>query len=280
MKNSKKLKSILCIPALKEIKSNLITENSPDAILLDLEDSVPWHEKEKARAILKQKVEQIKELNSNRCMLCRINSIKTDEGFKDLFEIYKSGIKFDLIHIPKIETLDELRMLNHFKSTYKMQFGIQIIIESAKGLIEMNRILSEFPEIDGVVFGAADFSLDVNLDILWDSLLIYRQEFVKYGRLHRVQVVDSPFFDFNDNIGLRRECDLSLKLGFTGKMAIHPCQIDTINSSFRPSDDKLQIAKRIVQEAKHSSSAIINIDGKMIGPPMIQAAMRLLDEEY
>jgi citrate lyase beta subunit len=95
--------------------------------------------------------------------------------------------------------------------------------------------------------------------------------------MHRLHVIDSPYFDCSDIYGLRQEAALSAKMGFTGKMAIHPSQIVEINDAFLPTKEKIDWARQIVIEANKQTSAIFKIDGKMIGPPIVEGAKRLIE---
>lgn len=268
-------RSILCTPVF--MASTLLNKVADyDGLLFDLEDSIPIGEKQKARSLLHKCIEIGRAISMNKNIYVRINSIKSKEGILDLTSIFSSEIAPDIIQLPKVETADEVIMAQQMLMHNFPDIKIQVIIETAQGLASIGSILEKTKCIHGLIFGAADFSLDIGTDLKWESLLLYRSELVKIARIHGVQVIDSPYFDYQDDKGLKEEVSFGYQLGFHGKMAIHPKQILAINHGYLPSQQKINLAFQIIEEAKKQKEQIFQLHGKMIGPPIVESAKKIV----
>ncbi len=266
-------RSILCTPILLNAKHNL----DYDGLLFDLEDSISINNKEEARRLLPNCIKATRE-NNTKTIYARVNSIRCRLGILDLMEILSSGIAPDIIILPKVETIEEImcayQMLIHdFPNT-----KIQVVIETAKGLSAIGYILNKVKFIHGLIFGAADFSADIGSDLNWDSLSLYRAELVKIGRINNLQVIDSPCFDYQNHERLKKEIILGYQLGFTGKVAIHPSQIPFINDGYLPTKEDINESHLIIEAANKQSTQIFKLNGRMIGPPIVKRAKRLIEK--
>lgn len=272
-----KCRSILCTPILMDVDfSNAPIES--DVVLFDLEDSIPQDKKEAARQLIPHKLHSARKHPSRPKVFLRVNSIRTKDGISDLLSLLSGGVGPDVIHLPKVETKEEIDVMNHIISHHFPLTRLQLIIETAKGLATIGDILKSRAHcVNGLVFGAADFSSDIGSSMNWEALEIYRVELVKAGKLNNLQVIDSPYFDYQDLDGLKKEAQDSYELGFTGKLAIHPSQVHIINAGFLPSMEDVLDSFAILEEASKQSSPIFSYKGRMIGPPILNCARRVIE---
>ena len=110
----------------------------------------------------------------------------------------------------------------------------------------------------------------------WDALSYARSRVVHAAATAELDVLDVPFLDLSDLKGLEQEALKAKTLGFTGKGAIHPSQIDIINRVFMPSEEELNYAKKIIEEFESASTGLIVIDGKLIEKPVLRRMYRIL----
>jgi citrate lyase beta subunit len=125
-------------------------------------------------------------------------------------------------------------------------------------------------------FGAVDLVAETGSDLSWDSLLYTRSQVVLAATEARVEALDTVWIEINDQAGLEKESRQARALGFTGKAAIHPSQVTTINAAFSPSVAEVDLARRIVEAAEGDFSGALQVDGKMIDEPVIVAAHRTM----
>lgn len=268
-------RSILCTPITKEMTFET-SSLSCDAIVLDLEDSIPLAEKEKARNLLDLRLQQARQIPSRPKVIVRINSVNGKNGIQDLVALVAAKAAPDAIHIPKAENREEVQFVHHFLRHYCPSIRLQLIIETAKGLNGLSALVKDAPYINGLVFGAADFAADIRSNLNWDSLKIYRLELIKIAKLNNLHVIDAPYFDFRDLEALKGEVAKSYDLGFSGKIAIHPIQVEPINGGFLPNLNDFLESLEIVDESKKHESSIFTYKGRMIGPPIVNCARRVI----
>lgn len=268
-------RSILCTPITRELRIDGASV-ACDALVLDLEDSIAATEKSAARRLLGVRIEAARQISNKPKIIVRINSVRTKEGVEDLIALAGCSAGPDGIHIPKVESLGEVQFVQQFLKHYFANIRLQVIVETARGLSEIPAILRELPYINGVVFGAADFASDIGTNLNWESLKMYRADLIKAAKLNNVHVIDAPFFDYHDAPGLSGEVAKSYDLGFSGKIAIHPSQVATINEGFSPKLSDFLESMEIVNAAMAEGSPIFRFKGRMIGPPIVNCARRVI----
>lgn len=163
--------------------------------------------------------------------------------------------------------------------------GIDLIpiIETALGVHQAFDIASAGTRIKRLAFGAGDFTRDIG--VRWSRREVEsqyaRSALVIASRAAGIEAsLDSVWIDIRDPRGLTRSARLAKQLGFQGKMAIHPTQVEPINNAFSPTPDELEHAKRVVaafETAEAAGEALIQLDGQMIDYPIVEAAQRILD---
>lgn len=253
----------------------------PDGVILDLEDSVTPEEKESARFIVRNALREVNFIGAER--MVRINQLPM--GVKDLDFIVPHGVHTVLI--PKCEdekTVKELdARIQEMRSERKVKNEIFLmpIIESALGVINAYKISAASPNNVALTIGLEDFTADIGAERTLEGKESFsaRQQVVLAARGAGIQPIDSVFSDVADEEGLRRSCLEAKSLGFEGKGCIHPEQIRVVHEAFAPSVDEIEKAKKIVlalNEAEKKGSGVVALGSKMIDPPVVKRAERIL----
>jgi citrate lyase subunit beta/citryl-CoA lyase len=265
-----------------------------DAVILDLEDAVAVSEKEAAR---KPVAEALGRGAGRGCRgYVRVNAMGTPFCFRDLTEVIGRGV--DGVVLPKVESAADLHAIDWLIANLERERGLAVgaidlipTIETAAGMSRIERILqarglkpySGSWRVKRVAFGAADYALDLGITPSEGEteLLHARQRVVLASRDARVEApLDSPWFKLKDIEGLRHAAAASRRMGFQGKLCIHPEQVPVVNECYAPSAEELVRAERIVaafREAEAKGSAAIQVDGQMIDTPIVREAERMLE---
>ncbi len=274
---------LLFTPVLKEGWASKAWRSSPDGVILDLEDSIPLDRKKEAR-IASAEITSEPGLD----WFIRINSHASRIWKEDLKVAFNENIVGILI--PKIESLDQIKEIVDFTSKLEVQKGIKNprpffipILESAKGIINIEKIAGASERILTLAFGAADFASDMGFLSTPDSNAINSVKF-RIAMVARATGLmpphDSPYFSVNDEEGLREEATVAKSLAFGGKHAVHPSQVKTIKDVFRVDSEDLREARKIIEEfdrANKKGIASIKVDGKMVDYPIYYRAKKLAE---
>jgi (S)-citramalyl-CoA lyase len=266
-------RSILNTPALDASRFIKATEAGADMGLLDLEDPIPPELKEHARHLA---VAYYTGPHPDQPMGVRINSLRSEDGLRDVLALLDGGARPDYILVPKVESPHELRLLDEILSSRMPDVPLLALIETARGVKEVEEIALATPRLCGLVFGAADMAAQLGAARTWEALLYARSRIVYAAALGKLCAIDSPFFDLADEVGLAREVRLGRELGFSGKISIHPKQIPIIHAEFTPSPEAVAHAQEVVDRATESEGQIYVVQGRMIGPPIIASAKKVL----
>ena len=255
-----------------------------DSIILDLEDAVSLTEKDSARILVRN---AIKNVDYGKVeLVVRINPLSTDYGYKDLKEIAR--VKPDTIMVPKateddIKEVDEI--LSKIETVEKFEAdGIKLIplVETAYGLENVYNIIKASSRVNGVLLGAEDLTNDFGIKRTKEGEEIFyaRCRVSTACRAARVDAIDTPFTDLNDEEAFARDIAKAKSIGMTGKAAINPRQIDTIHKVFAPTDAEINHARRVMEAqdaAKKEGKGVFSLDGKMVDAPVIARAKYTLD---
>ena len=266
-------RSILCTPGYKIdpfIKGHFL---EADANLLDFEDSVPENRKEEARQNWKKlRQEQIPGFNG-----VRINSITELNGLRDIFTLLESECEADFIILPKVEHSYEIFLVDRILSEAGKKTKLWAVIETPKGIINVDSIVFASKRLNTLCFGLADYSADTGISMEWESMLYARAKIVTAACAAEIKVIDSPTFQLNDSNLLMQDSIRAKKTGFTGKVAIHPNQINIINDVFGDVQKSLEWAEQIVKKFKDKENNIFVVNDSMIGPPFLRKAMSIIN---
>ncbi|MGH9504893.1 MAG: aldolase/citrate lyase family protein [Terriglobales bacterium] len=256
--------------------------HGPDAIILDLEDSVHHAEKDTARILVRNALRVVDFGNCER--MVRINQLPM--GLEDLAEIVPESP--DLVLLPKAELPEQVaetdRMIGELKGRYGITRPIWLmpILESALGIENASAIARASRNVVALTIGLEDFTADLGVVKTAEGResLYARMRLVNAARALGVQAIDSVFGDVGDMDGLRAWAESSRALGFEGMGCIHPGQIPVIHSAFAPSPAEIEKALKIVaafEEAQQRGLGVVSMGSKMIDPPVVQRAQKLVE---
>ncbi len=255
----------------------------PDAVILDLEDSVHPDEKDAARILVRNALRAVDFGGCER--MVRINQLPL--GLKDLEEIVPETP--DLILIPKVETADQVReadekirgILEHGGQAHSI--WLMPILESALGVENGFAIAGASPRIVAMTVGLEDLTADLGVVKTPEGAetLYARSRLVNLARAARVQAIDSVYGDVEDLEGLLAYGRRSRAMGFEGMGCVHPRQIEVVHEAFAPSAAEIERAVRIVaafDEASARGLGVVSLGSKMIDPPVVSRAQKLVKQ--
>jgi len=252
-----------------------------DAIILDLEDSVHQAEKDAARLLVRNALRAVDFGGCER--MVRINQLPL--GLEDLAEIIPEVP--DLILIPKVEYPGQVTQVDHMIGELKVRHQVNRpiwlmpIIESGLGIESAAAIAAASENVVALTIGLEDYTADLGVARTPDGResLYARTRLVNAARAAGVQAIDSVFSDVGDMEGLKRWGENSRALGFEGMGCIHPAQIPVIHAAYAPSPGEIEKARKIVaafEEAQQRGAGVVSLGSKMIDPPVVQRAVKLV----
>lgn len=261
------LRSYLFVPATRPDRVDKALASGADAVIVDLEDAVAPAEKSAAREAA------ARALSQTAPVFVRVNGPDTEWFEQDLELCAK--VRARGVMIPKTESPAQVR-----HAVERLVAGTAIIplIETAQGFAGVNALCAA-PQVQRVALGTIDFQLDLGVTGERDELLYFRSGVVLASRLARIQPpLDGVTVEFNDPQVVREDTLYAKRLGFGGKLCIHPKQIGPVNDCYRPSADEIAWAQRIVDAAVAAKGAAVAVDGKMVDRPVILKAEEILRE--
>jgi citrate lyase subunit beta/citryl-CoA lyase len=254
-----------------------------DSVIFDLEDAVSVDEKDAARILVCQALETFDFKPSER--IVRVNPMDTVWGREDVKAVGEKGP--DTILVPKAnesaikichEILDDLEEKNHMP---KGSLRILALIESAYGVERASEIIKMSDRVDGILLGGEDYTadLEVNRTKKGREIFYARTRLANLCKAHGIVLIDTPFADVDDMLGLKEDAKEAASLGATGKAAINPRQIDSIHEVFSPSEEEVSWAIEVVEafeEAKKEGLGVFSLRGKMVDAPVVLRAKNIL----
>lgn len=255
--------------------------HAPDAVILDLEDSVHPQEKDAARLLVRNALRAIDFLGCERAV--RINRLPL--GLADLEEIVPESP--DMILIPKVETPQQVLDVGRKVAEVKEAFGLtrpiwfMPILESALGIEKAYEIASASEVIAAITIGLEDYTADLGIPKTEAGLesLFARQRVINAAHAACVQAIDSVFGDLSNMERLKTWALQSRALGFEGMGCVHPLQVAVIHEAFAPTSVEIENAVRIVaayREAQSKGLGVVSLGSKMIDAPVVQQAVKLV----
>ena len=253
-----------------------------DAVILDLEDSVHPREKDTARLLVRNALRAIDFLGCER--MVRINQLPL--GLEDLDEVVPESP--DLILIPKTETpsqvIDVERRIAKVKNDYGItrETWLMPILESALGIENAFAVAQASENLVALTIGLEDYTADLGVakTPTGAESLYARQRVVNAAHAAGIQAIDSVFGDVGDLDGLRTWGVASRAMGFEGMGCVHPVQIPVIHEAFAPTLAEIERARKIVaayNEANQNGLGVVSLGSKMIDPPVVARALRLIE---
>ena len=261
-----------------------------DMKFLDMEDSVSPLEKELAR---EKVVKAIREQDWGDVILCvRINAWDSKWTAYDIIQVVgEAGDRLEEIMLPKVQTAAEViatdLLLSQVEQTAGLpvgHIGIEVQIETAKGLINVEEIAAASPRVETIILGPVDFSASMEMPGLRGGQLIpeYPGDYFHYpfmkllmaARANGVQVIDGPYTKVRDPDGFREYAQRVAILGYDGKWALHPDQVTILNEMFSPSQEQFDKAWDVLDAYKTATTEGDRKGAVMFGDEMIDEASR------
>ncbi|MCW8849019.1 MAG: aldolase/citrate lyase family protein [Melioribacteraceae bacterium] len=253
--------------------------HKPDAIILDLEDSVAPTEKDSAQLLVRNALRSIDFYGAER--MVRINQLPI--GLNDLDYIVPHNVH--VILIPKVESADQIKQVEvkveELKTSHKIKNDIFFmpIIESALGVEKAFEIAKASKYNCALAVGLEDYTADIGTQRSNEGTesFVARSKVVNAAKAAGIQAIDTVFSDVNDMEALKESVIEAKQLGFEGKGCIHPRQVKVINEAFLPTEAEIEKAIKIVEafeEAKKKGLGVVSLGSKMIDAPVVKRAER------
>lgn len=295
-------RSLLAVPATSTAMVEKAARSAADAIFVDLEDAVASDRKSQARH------DAVSALNcldwGRKLVSVRINGLDTRHALDDLNALARCA-RLDAILVPKVGTADDVRFADRLLTMIEqtsgrdVPLGLDLLIETAAGVSEIEAICRATPRTQSVVFGVGDYAVDIGLlDICSDRYPVLGRELVGMGRhwndtwhyaLARVanacraagvRAIDTVFMNLDDEAGFRASAERGLALGFEGKLVIHPRQLPLANEIFSPTASQKMWAQEILStmnNAEAGGSGAIKLQGALVDKAHTRLARSILE---
>lgn len=265
-------RSLLFAPANRPAIHSKALASGADIVCLDLEDAVPLAEKSAAR---ENALSFLSDAPGPERVV-RINGLRSADGLRDIVALLDARPTGGTICLPKVATADEVRMTSDLIDEAAVPLRIAVLIESLEGLHNVARILRASSRISFAMFGAVDYAAELGVEVEPEPLFHARTTLVHAAKLAGVDILDVPCLAFRDDVAVAAEAEMAKALGFTGKAALHPGNVATLNTIFSPSAQEIAHAEKVVELFKASPNGLAVLDGKLIEKPVIRSMQRIL----
>lgn len=293
-------RSTLAVPASNVTMIEKAADSAADVVFLDLEDAVAPPEKPQARKNAIAALNEIDWEAKGKTVSVRINGLDTGYMYRDVVDIMEqAGDRVHMLLIPKLGVVSDLYMVDALVNQIEQacgltrRVGLEALIETALGMANVEEIAryaaTSDSRLEALHFGVADYAASmrartVNIGGLnpaypgdqWHASL---SRMIISCRAYGLRALDGPFGDFADPDGYIAAAERAAALGFEGKWAIHPSQIEMANSVFSPPEAEVTRARRIIEELRKAEAAgkgAAALDGKMIDAASEKMAMNVL----
>jgi malyl-CoA/(S)-citramalyl-CoA lyase len=304
-------RSELAVPATSPRFFEKAAASAADVIFLDLEDAVAPGRKDEARA------QAIAALNDRdwgtKTMAVRVNGLDTPWAHQDILEVAREAPRLDLILLPKagsafdVQFVAQLLTLVERQTGRAKRTGIEVLIETAKGVANVEEIAQASDRLEAMIFGVGDYTVEMRTyDEVFGTpspryaVLTHGDEgagrqrhwndqwhfamarIANACRAYGLRPIDGPFTDFRDAEGYRASAQRAAALGFEGKWAIHPSQIELANAAFSPTAEQLAWAARItamIEETNRAGQGAVGADGVLVDMAHLKMADAIVQRQ-
>lgn len=284
------MRSLLFVPADSEKKLGKALSCGADVLLVDLEDSVAAARKPKARETARAFLAQARQSQPRPLLYVRVNQLDTPDIDLDLEAVMATAP--DGILLPKCSRGPDVQHLGAKLGVHEalndLPAGttriLALVTETAASLFGMGTYAGSSPRLAGLTWGAEDLSAAIGAETsraadgsLTAPYVLARTLTLLAAAAAEIPAIDGITASFRDLDGLRAECDIARRDGFSGKLAIHPDQVEIINAAFTPTEEAIARATRIVAAFASSPEAgVVSLEGEMLDRPHLLRAERLL----
>ncbi|WP_419911681.1 HpcH/HpaI aldolase/citrate lyase family protein [Hoeflea sp.] len=288
------MRSYLFVPGDSQRKLEKSLSSGADCLLIDLEDSVSTSQKATARQMAREFIAETRRngTSADPGIVVRVNPLGSGLTQDDLAAVVAA--RPDGVLLPKCEHGADVQHLSTLIAVLEADAGIDegetnihaLVTETAKGTLNAGTYASVSERLKTLSWGGEDLSADIGVEANRDGDGNYTDLF-RHARTMTllgaaaagVEAVDTVYVDFKNAEGLENECRQAVRDGFSGKMAIHPSQVEIINRAFTPTEAAVERARRIVElfEEAGEDAGVLSLDGQMIDRPHLKQSQRILE---
>ena len=290
-------RSELAVPATSEPFFLKAAQGPADSLFLDLEDAVAPHRRIEARA---NAVRALGEIDwGTKTVSVRVNGLTTPWAIADILAVARCP-RLDMILLPKVETAGDVVFLDRLLTGLELEvprlrpLGIEILIETTKGLANVEAIAASSPRLEGMIFGVGDYSIELeNFDTVFgapnpdyavaghanDQWHFALARIANACRAYGLRPIDGPFTNYGDPDAYRASAIRARALGFEGKWAIHPSQVAIANEVFTPSAAQIAWARDLVVKmaaAADEGKGAIGLEGVLIDRAHVLLSQKIM----
>jgi malyl-CoA/(S)-citramalyl-CoA lyase len=300
MRRQRLQRSTLAVPGSNVPMIEKAAESNADVVFLDLEDAVAPPEKVQARKNVVDALNRIDWAARGKTVSVRINGLDTHYMYRDVVDIMEqAGDRVHMLLIPKLGVVSDLYMVEAMVNQIEQacgltnKVGLEALIETALGMANVEEIAryaaTQNSRLEALHFGVADYAASMrarttnigglNPNYPGDQWHASLSRMIIACRAYGLRALDGPFGDFNDPAGYVLAAERAAALGFEGKWAIHPSQIDMANDVFSPPEAEVTRARRIIEELRKAEAAgkgAAALDGKMIDAASERMALNVI----
>ena len=268
-------RSFIFTPGLRPDMFPKALASGADIVCVELEDGIAPKDKAEARQKALALFEQ-PQPDDGVERIVRINSMRERFGIEDVQAILATDTPPPALMMPKVRTSDEVVMLDQLLTEAGHTTRLHVIIETNEGLEAAFEIAKCSDRIDAMFFGGVDMAAELRCHNTFESMIYARSRVVHASAAAGLDVIDVPFLDLDDPVGMRVEAEKVRDLGFAGKGSVHPKQIAALNEVFTPTEAQITRARRIIAEFEAANTGLVVIDGKLIEKPVLRDMYRIV----
>ena len=303
-------RSELAVPATSPRFFAKAAASAADVIFLDLEDAVAPAKKVEARA---QAITALNDIDwGTKTLAVRVNGLDTPWAHHDILEVAERAPRLDMILLPKAGSAFDVQFVAQILTLVERQTGrakrtgIEVLIETAKGVANVEAIAQASDRLEAMIFGVGDYTVEMRTydevfgtpsprysmlthgdasgrERHWNDQWHFAMARIANAcRAYGLRPIDGPFTDFRDAEGYRASAQRAAALGFEGKWAIHPSQVDLANEVFSPTAAQLAWAARItavMAETTRAGQGAVGADGVLVDMAHLKMADALVQRQ-
>jgi len=281
------IRSALFVPGTRPDRVDKALGTQADAVIIDLEDAVPPEKKAEAREVVRAKLAQ----HQGREIIVRANAL--DSGQFELDMAALEGLSLSCLSVPKVERSQDVEDIDQALSRLEKTGGLPphsvgalYLIESALGVENAFAIAGHPVHRERqamVAFGAADYTTDMGMELTQEGQELYYPRHRVSNASHAAGLpgpLDSPYMiDLGNLAAMEADAGRAKAVGFTGKLCIHPNQVEVCNRVFAPSEEEVAFAEKIIaafEQTRAQGQGVLKVDGKFVDEPVVERCRRIL----
>ena len=290
-------RSELAVPGSRPELFEKAAASRADYVFLDLEDAVAPDEKEAARRNVIEALGGVDWRGSNKTISVRVNGLDTHYMYRDLIDVVEqAGAHLDTVLVPKVGVPGDIYAVDALLTQLEQamglshRIGVEALVETALGMANVEAVAASSPRLEALHFGVADYAAScrartitiggLNPDYPGDQWHSALSRMLVACRANGLRAIDGPFGDFGDPDGFIAGARRAAALGYDGKWAIHPSQIDLANEVFTPPESEVDQARRVLQALEEAAAAgrgAAQLDGRMIDAASARMARNVVE---